>query len=189
MPPDPTAVSRRQTLQRCAVAAVGATALAPLQRSQAATPSTATLEASQSAANMHPGARSVPAKVIAPPTGLEPGAAALVAAPYSQLWNLSASGAAGWRSIVTQFDAGAAQIHQNRTVSWQVPELSADNFLFLSSDNGDASHANAWLGAKRMSREPANLVVQRIDELAGLSCAKLVGSSAPRKTHAAKMAS
>jgi len=107
---DRTTVSRRETLQRCAVAAVGAGALEPLRSAGAASPSDAGLEASQSAANLHAGARRVPAKVIAPPTDLDPGAAALVAAPYSQLWNLSAPDAAGWLSIVTQFDAGVTQM-------------------------------------------------------------------------------
>jgi acetyl esterase/lipase len=110
MSKDPMRVSRRETLKRCAFSAVGAAALQPLQAAHATTAPIVALDAAQSAANSRPGPRRVPAKVIDAPTDLDPGAAVLVAAPYSQLWNLSAPDAAGWREIVTQFDAGASQM-------------------------------------------------------------------------------
>jgi epsilon-lactone hydrolase len=44
----------------------------------------------------------VPAKVIPVPNDLDPATAALVAAPYSPLWNLNAPDDAGWRAIVKQ---------------------------------------------------------------------------------------
>jgi monoterpene epsilon-lactone hydrolase len=78
---------------------------APIDMADAQTLDFAALQAAQGAANSKAGPRTVPAKVLPIPSDLDPATAMLVAAPYSQFWNLNAPDDAGWREIVKQFDA------------------------------------------------------------------------------------
>ncbi|MGO9454149.1 MAG: alpha/beta hydrolase fold domain-containing protein [Candidatus Binataceae bacterium] len=82
----------------------------------AQTPDFAARQAAVGAANSKPGPRTVPAKVIPVPSDLDAATAALVAAPYSQFWNLNAPDDAGWRAIVKQFgDAALPELAKGRT--------------------------------------------------------------------------
>lgn len=67
----------------------------------------AALSETQAAANSGRGPRTAPAKVLPVPGSLDAPAAALVAAPYSQFWSLSASNADAWKAIAHQGDAFA----------------------------------------------------------------------------------
>lgn len=62
----------------------------------------AATSAAQARANDKPGSRRVPAKVIPVPSELDPGTAALVAAPYSKIWNLNPPNDAAWRVVQKQ---------------------------------------------------------------------------------------
>ena len=75
----------------------------PIDMANAQTPDFATLQAAQGTANSKPGPRTVPAKVLPVPSDLDPATAMLVAAAYSQFWNLNAPDDAGWREIVKRF--------------------------------------------------------------------------------------
>lgn len=110
--PESRSPSRRDTLRVGAATA----ALLSAERAPALAEDLNALRAAQGAANSKPGARSVPAKVLPVPEDLDPAVASLVAGPYSQLWNLSAVSAEGWRAIVRQGDAQLApRLAQART--------------------------------------------------------------------------
>jgi acetyl esterase/lipase len=88
---------------------------APIDIADAQTLDFAALQAAQGAGNSNAGPRTVPAKVLPIPSDLEPATAMLVAAPYSQFWNLNAPDDAGWREIVKQFDtAGLPELAKGR---------------------------------------------------------------------------
>ena len=103
-------ISRRKVLQGSAVVAVSAALIAPFDVARAKvarveSADSTVLAVAQATANKEVGPRSVPAKVIPVPRDLDPATAALVGAPYSQLWNLSAPDAAGWQKIIEQSDS------------------------------------------------------------------------------------
>jgi epsilon-lactone hydrolase len=100
----PRPISRRDAMRGGFVVAAGTRVIAPIDTAQAQTLDYPTLQAAQGAANSKPGPRTVPAKVITVPGGLDPATAALMAAPYSPLWNLNAPDDAGWRAIVKRAD-------------------------------------------------------------------------------------
>lgn len=58
-----------------------------------------TAEAEQAKLNKSAGPRFVPAKIL-PVPDLDPGTAALVAAPYSEIWNLAPGDGASWREVL-----------------------------------------------------------------------------------------
>ena len=93
-------ISGREAMRCGTMVAASASVVAPIDSAQSETAEYAELRAAQGAANSKPGPRTVPAKVITAPGGLDPATAALVAAPYSPLWNLTAPDDAGWRAIV-----------------------------------------------------------------------------------------
>jgi epsilon-lactone hydrolase len=103
-------ISRRDAVRCGAIVAASASVIAPIGSAQSQTADFAALQAAQGAANSKPGPRAAPAKVIAVPSGLDPASAALVAAPYSPLWNLNAADDAGWRAIVKKASDAALPV-------------------------------------------------------------------------------
>ena len=104
-----TGVSRRNAVRGALTIMAGAASV-PLVATglAAADPDAAGL--AQGALNSKPGARTVPARVIPVPAGLDAATSALVAAPYSPFWNLDASNAAGWQAIVDQANRASQQM-------------------------------------------------------------------------------
>jgi epsilon-lactone hydrolase len=93
-------ISRRDAMRGGAMVATSTSMIALSDPAHSRTADYAALQTAQGAANSKPGPRTVPAKVITVPSGSAPVTAALMAAPYSPLWNLNAPDDAGWRAIV-----------------------------------------------------------------------------------------
>jgi monoterpene epsilon-lactone hydrolase len=109
----------------------------------------AAIQAAQEAANSKPGPRSVPAKIIpVPTTDVDPATAALVAAPYSQLWNLNAPDDAGWRAIVKQVaDETLPRLAQARLglgVSIEPATVGGVKAFILTPKKMPEAHKTSW---------------------------------------------
>ena len=106
------------------------------------------LEAPQAAANATAGPRSVPARVIPPPTvDLSPQAQAQVAAPYrTPAWNVNPPDAEGWRTIVKRLaDAslpGLARAREALGVTMTATTLGGVPAYILTPRTIPPAHAN-----------------------------------------------
>jgi hypothetical protein len=142
----PRPISRRDAMRGSFVVAAGTRVIAPIDTAQAQTLDYPTLQAAQGAANSKPGPRTVPAKVITIPGGLDPATAALMAAPYSPLWNLNAPDDAGWRAIVKKADdAELATLAAARTalgVTIEPTKVGGISAFILAPNEIPAAHKN-----------------------------------------------
>ena len=128
------------------VVAAGTRVIAPIDTAQAQTLDYPALQAAQGAANSKPGPRTVPAKVITVPDGLDPATAALMAAPYSPLWNLNAPDDAGWRAIVKKADdaelATLAAARAALGVTIEPTKVGGISAFILAPNEIPAAHKN-----------------------------------------------
>jgi monoterpene epsilon-lactone hydrolase len=126
--------------------AASAAVIAPFDMAQAQTDDYSALQAAQGAANSKPGPRTAPAKVIPIPSGLDPAAMALAAAPYSPLWNLNAPDDSGWRAIVKKAsDAALPTLAAARTalgVTIEPTRVGDVNAFILTPKEIPAPHKN-----------------------------------------------
>lgn len=107
----------------------------------------AALEALQSAANVQPGPRSLPPRVIPVPQDVSPAAQALVAAPYRvPAWNANPGSADGWRTLVATLAnaalPGLAKARADLGVTMQTTTLGGvPGFMFTPKTMPEA-HRN-----------------------------------------------
>jgi acetyl esterase/lipase len=139
-------ISGREAMRCGAMVAASASVVAPIDSAQSETAEYAELRAAQGAANSKPGPRTVPAKVITAPGGLDPATAALVAAPYSPLWNLTAPDDAGWRAIVKKASDAAlptlATARAALAVTVEPIKVGGVNAFILTPKEIPAAHTN-----------------------------------------------
>jgi monoterpene epsilon-lactone hydrolase len=139
-------ISGREAMRCGTMVAASASVVAPIDSAQSETAEYAELRAAQGAANSKPGPRTVPAKVITAPGGLDPATAALVAAPYSPLWNLTAPDDAGWRAIVKKASDAAlptlATARAALAVTVEPIKVGGVNAFILTPKEIPAAHTN-----------------------------------------------
>ncbi len=115
-------------------------------RSAAQDTSDASLAERQSAANVEPGSRRVPARTVPVPETISSEAQALIAAPYSPFWNAVGTTPDEWRAFEEQAAAATepmlADLRERFGVAVEAATMGGVPVLVLTPESVPEAHAN-----------------------------------------------